>query len=429
MNEPDGPVDVIANNNATIPTINQFPPFKDPSWRIVRDRNNFPHTTLPAFNITNDGINPEAIRFQVNTGRWDKVVIPFDVTTAGFTEELRNTLLAHPTDYVLIIPFGSGAKLFEVFPNLGRIISGYIQSLLAEGESFTVAHANAKPGKYSINKYAPLIALYASITGNAIYQLLIRQQMFAINKWLAFHVIPISASTRSWTVGIFNTTITGTKSDVADKIRYSVMQTAWKDLNIRRCVKIATRGTPGPPAIEDCTFGALQSIDVHPLLPSSTEVSNARALVRDHESGGTWIVYMAPPGNASQALTEELQSYLHQHIYGFSVIFKTQAIEAYKKNGNTSIPCVVCKQDNHRSFDCLFAVNDPDFWGPQAQIAQIIEAAGENTMKPKPYRNNSGPRARSHNRRGNGSQHSYSRGRGQGNRSQSEYLRTNGSTA
>ena len=334
------------------------------AWNQIRRINENPHSLLPAFDPESPEDTADLANFQANSGNWERAVIPISRLFENVDEAQRSTVLQSPEKYMALVVFLGGGKLFSTFPKLRDTLMEKFSPLVEGRGSLDIIHTKAaRKLSQSVDKYAPPFILLARVDGARLRRILTSHQTFAIDKTLAVHALPIDSSIQSWSVGIFKTTIPGTPDTIKSTIRTAIMTTLLKDSQYRILIERAT-GRQNEKPREQRIFEATASLSTRFI-----------AQIDGKAKSTAWLIMLAPC-TRNDTICDDIKARIRALTYYHEVYpIELHPISAKK---NFYPGCIVCKLDTHLSFDCQFAKEDRDFWGPTEQLSSTIKETGSS---------------------------------------------------
>ncbi|KAG6875692.1 hypothetical protein C0992_002812 [Termitomyces sp. T32_za158] len=193
-----------------------------------------------------------------------RVVIPYERLVANLDETLLQKIEALPSDYLAVIPFGAGAKLFSDNPSLNIQILNFLVSLGIQSapEDLQLAKARwrAKP-KGKSDFQAPWTLILSGFSSELL-EYLVWQQTFAVDKLVTFNMFPFDKGLRSWF--IMNISGDAVKRGDAAKCQAlgTIKSTLWFNTRFRSAVNAALSDSNVPGSTDERTLMATESFEL-----------------------------------------------------------------------------------------------------------------------------------------------------------------------
>ncbi|KAG6893241.1 hypothetical protein C0992_010763, partial [Termitomyces sp. T32_za158] len=132
--------------------------------------------------------------------RVPRAVIPFKRLTANLDQGLVEMVERAPDEFLAIIPFGAGSKLYKDQPMLPAHIALFLKALAIGVNSLEVSKPVWRNKPSNKKDFETPWTLVMSGASQELKDFLIWQQTFAVSKELTFTVIPFDMTLRSWVI-------------------------------------------------------------------------------------------------------------------------------------------------------------------------------------------------------------------------------------
>ncbi|KAJ7217238.1 hypothetical protein GGX14DRAFT_391048 [Mycena pura] len=324
--------------------------------RIAVGRDDNPHFGIqrarPAPPLLPDGAAP----YQRNPGTWPEVVVPLDRLLEGIKKSMADSIVTSRSVILLILPFLSGQRFFNVHPNAATEAHRALSSVVNPDE---VVLARPQPevvqtGGWS-EKYRapfPIVARFANVEARS--RVLARGPTFVVNKTLAFHALPVDPSIQTWVLGL------------------------WKPM-----------GTTASPAVltQECCAAAFIEVATNPDIVHHIAQTTQGVLTGTAEDRALSVartidgLYHPHPTDPIIVLFARPYTTDNIALEGFRALIRPLALTYEMTSFTPASPhahpeCVVCKLDTHPAYLCPFTA------GSRAQSETTAAAA--TTAAPAP---------------------------------------------
>ncbi|KAJ3784041.1 hypothetical protein GGU10DRAFT_377127 [Lentinula aff. detonsa] len=323
-----------------------LPTYDQEKLKIPRDRNLRPNGTRPEQGPTDPGFAEFLMRVatapaSLNNGWMPEFVRDLETSLRGYPEEMREEILEHPEEWILLTIFNGGVYLFHRIPDIAQKVADFLlniginfEDILApyrdkiEEEAASTSRARGRgdtnpqatrgrgcgrgrggkttpyktQGGESEDKYGGSTTLAVRISDINQRHYLLGLGTTALDTLVAFHATKVWHSPepvpheRSWAAGLFHTNQYGRTNDVmSDNLAYTVKLTLWKSVAFGDLI---ARANPGPTSTRQKVIEFTNSFEfvLQPYKYKSANINQA-----------CWILFAAPVSRHPDPMTRAKQ--------------------------------------------------------------------------------------------------------------------------
>ncbi|KAG6895685.1 hypothetical protein C0992_013296 [Termitomyces sp. T32_za158] len=262
-------------------------------------------------------------------------------------ETLRAKVEDNPDEFLAVLPFGAGSKLYADNPSINISILNFLTSLgIQENPSdlqLAKARWRAKP-KGKSDFQTPWTLLLSSFSED-LKTFLLWQQTFTVDQVVTFNVVPFDKSLRSWVI----MNVSGDAVRSGDEAKClalgSIKAALWFNTRFRAVANAALAESKVPSSTDERTLRATESFDLKYI-----ESNDARG-----DPAPIWQLTGKP-----LSTNQDLHRAVVEAVRAPKYWLKSHLMEV----GKRLVECVWCKADTHPAHACPFPLT-LDWAGPK----------------------------------------------------------------
>ncbi|KAJ3511621.1 hypothetical protein NLJ89_g3991 [Agrocybe chaxingu] len=305
---------------------------------------------------------PVATATPFTSGLFPRAVIPFDDLLANLDMALQTQIKENPENFLAVVPFGAGNKFFKANPDVNKRVRDFVATLGYNNNGLSVHKAEPQDKPSDKRDFEKPWAMILRANDPDLCSYLVWQQTFAIDRTLAFNIVPFDKNLKPWVIANYCGDAVANNADERRTALVAIKQKLWTDANFRKIADrlMAQQGISGN--LNKRVYMATSSFDL--------------TFIDTNNAGGDLAPIWQLTGKPLTNDKDDHREYLAA-IRNVTVYVNMNKLKLDKR----VVQCVGCKAPTHPGHKCSFPDHPTEAEVGSPAEGVLEEAAEIETIK------------------------------------------------